>query len=178
MVQETIARLFRGDSDDEQTISALNDLVEQRVRDVLDRLGVGGAEEPAPHSPPNRGGPPVKRQASDAGVATAIVEHLQQQGLAKTNIASRLLLDEVYRAEDGRLYADRDGERVPYKAYIAEFLQDNPELLPPRIAGGAGSEQRNIGARTTLALEDIRPGMDSETHRRAWDIVSRLSGSG
>src|SRR5437868_12007997 len=94
----------------------------------------------------------------------SIRTELQRLGVAKVDLAYRAVKDEVRRTEDGRLIAQGGQGEVPLRDYLAQFVQENPELLPARIAGGSGMGSGpkvapNIGG---LDLDKIRPGMSSE----------------
>jgi hypothetical protein len=93
-------------------------------------------------------------------------------------LAFRLVKDDVFRGDDGELYASTGGEHVAYRDYLRRFISDNPEFLPPRIAGGSGARDSDReGLSTTgIDLERIRPGMSKEDLAQAWKEVARLAG--
>jgi hypothetical protein len=105
---------------------------------------------------------------------------LQELGVRKVPLALRLVKDEIVRGDDGELYAEVKGSRVPYRDYLEDFVAENPEFLPPRIAGGsgasggAGGEMRSGG----IDLNSIRPGMGREELAEAWKEVARLASDG
>jgi hypothetical protein len=91
-----------------------------------------------------------------------------------------LVKDDIFRGEDGELYANSEGAQVPYEAYLTRFVEENPEFLPPRITGGSGASGSE-GSRLPaggMSLESIRPGMSREELDRAWKEVARLAGPG
>ena len=77
--------------------------------------------------------------AEEADKSSQIRSELQRLGVAKVDLAFRAVKDEIARTEDGRLIA-RDGqEQRSLQDYLRKFVDDNPELLPARIAGGTGA---------------------------------------
>jgi hypothetical protein len=122
-----------------------------------------------------------RRDAADkADRLNRIREGLQQRGVKKANLALRLIADEVERDEDGGLVAEWEGRTLPLDEYLNRFVAENPEFLPPRIAGGSGAPPREGRERTRSGfdLEAIRPGMSPEEARQAWKEVARLMGQG
>jgi hypothetical protein len=100
--------------------------------------------------------------------------------VGKVHLAFRLVKDEIFRGEDGELFGDVDGVRVPFHEYLKRFVAENPEFLPPRIAGGSGAEGGQGSEMTAggFDLDRIRPGMSPEELARAWKEVARLAGRG
>src|SRR5258707_501852 len=77
------------------------------------------------------------RAAAEAAERSATIRaELQRLGVAKIDLAYRPVKDDVYRAEDGRLMAQGGAE---LKSYLEQFVDENPELLPARLAGGSGA---------------------------------------
>jgi len=102
---------------------------------------------------------------------------LQRLGVSKVDLAFRALKDDIQRASDGRLVArNADGE-VPLRDYLSQFVNENPELLPARMAGGSGMEPmaRPTVTSSTIDLERIRPGMSPDELERARQEVARLA---
>jgi len=102
---------------------------------------------------------------------------LQRLGVSKVDLAFRAVKDDVQRTADGRLVArSADGE-VPLRDYLSQFVNENPELLPARMAGGSGMEPMARPAVTSNAidLERIRPGMSPDELERARQEVARLA---
>lgn len=121
-----------------------------------------------------------QRQAEEAERDVRVREALREQGVKKVDLAFRLVKDDVLRGQDGRLYAESGGKRAPLEEHIARFLSENPEFLPPRIAGGSGAsgaERREMSG-SGFDMESIRPGMSKEESRQAWKEVARLMGQG
>jgi len=98
--------------------------------------------------------------------------------VAKIDLAYRAVKDEVYRGEDGRLMGQGGSE---LREYLAEFVDENPELLPARLAGGSGASAgaRNVGGTGPEAgvvdLSSIRPGMSAEALDRVRQEVARVA---
>jgi hypothetical protein len=63
--------------------------------------------------------------------------------------------------------------------YLAGFVQENPELLPARIAGGSGvqtgSRKAVQGGSTGIEIEKIKPGMNQEDLERVRHEIARLA---
>jgi hypothetical protein len=102
---------------------------------------------------------------------------LQRLGVAKVDLAYRVVKDDIQRSDDGRLFAKTGQGEVPAREYLVQFVQDNPELLPARITGGSGmgSEPKVAPAIGGLDLEKIRPGMSPEELDKVRHEVSRIA---
>lgn len=121
----------------------------------------------------------TRREVAERDRIGRIREALQEHGVKKTDLAVRIVRDDVSRTEDGELFGLLHGERLPLEEYLGRFLGENPELLPPRIAGGSGITPRE-GMDLTRAgfeLDDIRPGMKPDQTKQAWKEVARLMGA-
>jgi hypothetical protein len=68
----------------------------------------------------------------------AIRTELQKLGVSKVDLAYKAVQEDVVRGEDGRLVARGEGGEQPLSDFLATFVQENPEFLPARIAGGTG----------------------------------------
>ena len=104
---------------------------------------------------------------------------LQRHGVAKVDLAFKALKEDVSRSGDGRLVAmSRDGE-VALGEYVAKFVQENPELLPARIAGGSGATSLPSGLQPLTSgpfdVGKIRPGMDPAEMARIREEVARMA---
>ena len=116
--------------------------------------------------------------AEEADRNAQIRSELQRAGISKIDLAFKAIKDEIVRAEDGRLQS-RDGDGKSLQEYVAHFVQDNPELLPARIAGGSGA----VSSRSTpqaaegagLEIDKIKPGMNKEELERVRQHISRLA---
>jgi hypothetical protein len=120
----------------------------------------------------------ARAQAEEADRGSQIRSELQRLGIAKVDLAFRAVKDEIVRAEDGRLLArGTDGKSM--QEYLSSFVQENPELLPARIAGGSGAQSpaRNVshGEVAGIELEKIKPGMNKEDLDRVRQEISRLA---
>ena len=109
-----------------------------------------------------------------------IRSELQKLGVAKLDLAFKAVKDEIVRTEDGRLVAMAGSEQSPVGDFLRKFVDENPELLPVRIAGGSGANATNRNAIAgpaagALDLDKIRPGMNREELDRIRQEVSRLT---
>jgi hypothetical protein len=112
--------------------------------------------------------------AEEAERSAAVRAELQRHGVAKLDLAYRAIKDEIYRGEDGRLIAQGGAEM---REYVERFVNENPELLPARLAGGSGASggQRSAGVDTRVELEKIRPGMSPEELDRVRQEIARVA---
>ena len=118
-----------------------------------------------------------RRIAEEAERSSSVRAELQRLGVAKVDLAYRVIKDDIQRDAEGRLVAKTGQGEVPAREYLVQFVQDNPELLPARITGGSGmgSEQKLGSTRGELDLEKIRPGMTPEELDRVRHEVSRIA---
>jgi|SRR5581483_1534974 len=116
--------------------------------------------------------------ADEAERSASIRSELQRLGVAKIDLAYRVVKDDIQRSENGRLVAKTGQGEMPVQDYLAQFVQDNPELLPARITGGSGmgSEPRVAQNASTLDLDKIRPGMSPEDLERVRQEIARVAG--
>ena len=115
------------------------------------------------------------REAAEAAERSSTIRaELQKLGVAKLDLAYRAVKDDVYRSEDGRLLAQGGME---LRSYLEQFVEENPELLPARLAGGSGAAagQRDAEAGGSLDLSKIRPGMSAEEMDRVRQEVVRIA---
>ncbi len=114
------------------------------------------------------------RAAAEAAERSATIRaELQRLGVSKIDLAYRAVKDDVYRGEDGRLLAQGG---VDLKSYLEQFVGENPELLPARLAGGSGvSPNRDVEAGGSVDLSKIRPGMSKEEMDRVRQEVARVA---
>ena len=119
----------------------------------------------------------AQHERAEAERLGRIREGLQQRGVRKTDLALRVVRDDVKSGADGELVADYKGGRASLDEYLDRFVAENPEFLPPRIAGGSGASGGGSGfPQGGLDLDSIRPGMSEDDSRRAWREVARLMG--
>lgn len=106
-----------------------------------------------------------------------IKSELQQLGVAKVDLAFRAVKDDIFRGEDGKLYARADEAVVPLREHLSQWVASNPEFKPARIAGGTGSSPARSGAAgaSSFELERIRPGMSPEEMERARQEIARVA---
>lgn len=117
----------------------------------------------------------ARAQAEEVDRNSQIRSELQRLGVAKVDLAFRAVKDEIVRSEDGRLLGR--GQDNTMQEYLANFVQENPELLPARIAGGSGAQSATkAGAGSpSLDLNSIRPGMGKEELDSVRQEISRLA---
>jgi hypothetical protein len=101
---------------------------------------------------------------------------LQRLGVAKLELAFRAVKDEFVRTEDGRLQTKGPDPRS-LQEHLAGFVQENPELLPARIAGGSGAQSpaRKAPQDAGIELDKIKPGMNKEDLERVRQEISKLA---
>jgi hypothetical protein len=116
----------------------------------------------------------AQAKANEADRSATVRAELQRQGVAKLDLAYKAIKDEIFRGEDGRLTA-AGGTEV--REYVERFVNENPELLPARVAGGsgAGGGQRAAPGETRVELEQIRPGMSPEELERVRKEIARVA---
>jgi hypothetical protein len=117
----------------------------------------------------------ARAQAEEADRNSQIRSELQKLGVAKVDLAFRAVKDEIVRSEDGRLQAR--GQDNSMQEYLAHFVQENPELLPARIAGGSGAQSASkpSGAVSAVDINAIRPGMNKDELDQVRQEISRLA---
>lgn len=115
----------------------------------------------------------ARAAAEEADRSASIRAELQRLGVAKIDLAYRAVKDDVYRGDDGRLMAQGGNE---LRDYLAQFVDQNPELLPARLAGGSGaSAGQRHGPETTVDLGRIRPGMSADEMDKVRQEVARVA---
>jgi hypothetical protein len=119
-----------------------------------------------------------RAMAEEADRSSQIRSELQRLGISKVDLAFRAVKDEIVRGEDGRLQA-RGPEAKSLQEYLNGFVQENPELLPARIAGGSGAhspvKSSSQGGQGGIELDKIKPGMSKEDHERVRQEIARLA---
>jgi hypothetical protein len=116
--------------------------------------------------------------AEQAEREAVVRTELQRLGVAKLDLAFKAVRDDVTRSEDGRLIARGEQGEVGVRDYLAQFVADNPELLPARIPGGSGASGAGRGpqgAVSNVDLDKIRPGMSAEEMERIREEISRVA---
>jgi hypothetical protein len=115
--------------------------------------------------------------AEEADRNAQIRTELQRLGVAKLELAFRAVKDEFVRTEDGRLQT-KGPEPKSLQEHLAGFVQENPELLPARIAGGSGAQSPARSASqgsSGIELDKIKPGMSKEDLERVRQEISKLA---
>lgn len=117
-----------------------------------------------------------RQAAEESDRYSQIRAELQRLGVSKVDLAFRIVKDEVVRGAEGTLLAKTpEGERG-LKEYLTTFVQDNPEFLPARIAGGSGAvSPSRSGAVSGIDLERITPGMSREELQRVREHISQVA---
>ena len=119
-----------------------------------------------------------RKMAAEAERGSAVRAELQRLGVAKIDLAFRAVQDGIVRTEDGRLVARGEAGETPLKEYLTAFVNENPEFLPARIAGGTGMTaalKAPAAGRETVDLERIRPGMSAEEMQRVREEIVRVA---
>lgn len=119
----------------------------------------------------------ARAAADEADRNSQIRTELQRLGVTKLDLAFRAVKDDIIRAEDGRLQA-KGADNKPFEEYLANFVQENPELLPARIAGGSGAHapsKRPATSGGSIDIEKIRPGMTKEELDHVRQEIARLA---
>lgn len=118
-----------------------------------------------------------RQKAEEAERSSSIRAELQHLGVAKVDLAYRAVRDEVHRSEEGDLVARSGAQELPLRDYLKQFVQENPELLPARIAGGSGmgSGAKGLPSASGISLDKIRPGMSAEELDKVRQEVSRVA---
>lgn len=114
--------------------------------------------------------------AEETERGATIRTELQKLGVGKVDLAFRAVKDDVFRAEDGRLVAHGAQGEVNLKDYLTQFVSENPELLPARIAGGSGvGAMQKASGHGPIDLDRIKPGMSVEERERVRQEIARIA---
>jgi hypothetical protein len=120
----------------------------------------------------------AKAAAEEADRNSQIRTELQRLGVSKIDLAFRAVKDDIVRGEDGRLQT-KGAEGKPLPEFLANFVEENPELLPARIAGGSGVQGGQRSANNSgapgIEIDKIKPGMKQEELERVRQEISRLA---
>lgn len=117
------------------------------------------------------------RTAEETERFSQIRAELHRLGVTKVDVALKVVKDDIVRGADGNLVARTgEGER-PVREFLGAFVQENPEFLPARIAGGSGalSPQKGQARGYGLDIDRIRPGMSAEELQRVREQVSQVA---
>lgn len=119
-----------------------------------------------------------RQMAEEAERGSAVRSELQRLGVAKIDLAFKAVQDGIVRTPDGRLVARGEEGEMAVKDYLAAFVSENPEFLPARIPGGSGMTttlKAPAAGRSTVELEQIRPGMSAEEMQRVREEIVRVA---
>lgn len=120
-----------------------------------------------------------RKLAEEAQRSAAVRAELQKHGVAKIDLAFKAIKEDILTTEEGEFAGQLGKNIVPLTDYIAQFVQSNPELLPARISGGAGTTagMKSALPQTSQAveLERIRPGMDVRDLERIREEVAKVA---
>jgi hypothetical protein len=114
-------------------------------------------------------------RAEEAERSSLIRAELQRLGVQKVDLAFKAVKDDVVRKDDGSLVARGGQGEVGVRDYLTNFVNENPEFLPARIAGGSGatSGQKTPSGGSGVDLDRIKPGMSAEDLERVRHEISR-----
>lgn len=115
--------------------------------------------------------------AEEAERSAAVRTELQRLGVQKVDLAFKAVRDEIVRSEDGRLVARGAQGELGLREYLTQFVNENPELLPARIAGGSGASggSKGSGNASAIDLDKIKPGMSKEELEKVRQEVARIA---
>jgi hypothetical protein len=119
-----------------------------------------------------------QKAAEEAERGSAVRSELQRLGVTKIDLAFKAVQDGIVRTGDGRLVGRTDTGDVPVRDYLATFVNDNPEFLPARIAGGTGmtaTQKAATRSASEIRLDRIRPGMPAEEMQRVREEIVRVA---
>lgn len=117
-----------------------------------------------------------RQAAEEADRHSQIRAELQKLGVAKVDLAFKIVKDEVVRTQEGALAAKTAEGEKGLREYLSGFVKENPEFLPARIAGGSGavSPAKNGPKGQGIELERIQPGMSREELQRVREQISQV----
>lgn len=118
----------------------------------------------------------AKKFAEESDRNVQIRSELQRLGVTKIDLAHKAVRDDIQRTPEGALIARTTEGELSAKDYLAKFVQENPEFLPARIAGGSGmtTTPRHSGV-SSIELESIRPGMSPEDMQRVREQIAQVA---
>jgi len=119
-----------------------------------------------------------RKLAEEAERSSTVRAELHRLGVAKIDLAFKAVQDGIVRTEDGRLVARGETGEMPVREYLTSFVNENPEFLPARIAGGTGMAatlKAPGGGREAVSMEQIRPGMSAEEMQRVREEIVRVA---
>jgi len=168
VVQRAIAEYVRQDSGRREPVLKAELQEERRKREALEKRLNQMAEESRKS----------RALAEQAERSNKIRSELQSLGVVKLDLAFRAVQEDIHRTEDGRLVARTDGGEVGLHEYLSTFVNENPEFLPARIAGGSGivSAPRATPRPSSIDIDQISPSMSPEEKERVRQEILRVAG--
>jgi hypothetical protein len=115
--------------------------------------------------------------ADEAQRSTTIRNELQKLGVTKVDLAYKAVQDGIFRTDDGRLVARSENGEQSAGEFLAGFVQENPEFLPARIAGGTGmtrSQKASTPEAAGVDLDKISASMSKEDLDRVRQEILRV----
>ena len=164
IVQQAIEEYMKQDSARREPAFKTELIEERRRREQLEKRLNEMSEENAR----------ARAAADEAQRATAIRAELQRLGVVKVDLAYRAVQDGIARGEDGRMMA---GDQ-PMSDFLAGFVEENPEFLPARIAGGTGmtgAQKTAPAGSAAVDFDRIGPSMSKEELERARQEILRVA---
>lgn len=167
IVQRAVEEYMRQDVSKREPAYKAELLEERRRREQLEKR----LNEVVAESQRNR------KAAEEAERNQAIRAELQRLGVAKVDLAYRVVQDGIYRGEDGRLVVKTDQGEVAAKEYLTGFVHENPEFLPARISGGSGvtGGNKGPGVESTIDIDKISPAMDKAELEKVRQEIVRVA---
>lgn len=119
-----------------------------------------------------------RQMAEEAERNSTIRAELQKLGVAKVDVAFRVVKEDIRRSEDGALVANGERGVVSLKEYLTQFVNENPEFLPARNLGGSGitaGSRAAVSGSPPVDLDKIKPGMKADELERVRQEVTRIA---
>jgi len=117
--------------------------------------------------------------ADEAQRSGNIRAELQKLGVTKVDLAYKAVQDGIVRTDDGRLVARGESGEQSLAEFLTGFVQENPEFLPARIAGGTGMTGTQKAAPQSsgggIDLDRISPSMSKEELDRVRQEILRVA---
>ena len=113
----------------------------------------------------------ARATAAEAERATAIRTQLQKLGVAKIDLAYKVVQAEITRNDDGTMMA---GAKT-LSEVLEEFVKENPELLPARAAGGDREQRQAPQPRKEVDIDTIGPASSREDLERVREKIVEVS---
>lgn len=101
-------------------------------------------------------------------------DQIRALGVRNVDLAYRAVREDVSKDQDGVWTAEVDGTKVPATQFLKQFIARNPDLIPARMISGSGAPSRAEETDHECDLDQIRPGMDPASMRRAREAVVRI----